>query len=139
MNKYTCVKCLKEFKREINYTKHMNTKHSETLIKKKIVKPILKWVGGKTQIIEKIISNFPSHINNYHEIFLGGGSVLLSVLQYKQNGIITIEGNIYASDINEPLIYVYKNIQTNHICLYEEIQTLINIKNVLFHPIAVTK
>ncbi len=44
----------------------------------KIHKPILKWVGGKTQIINSIINNFPKEINNYHDIFLGGGSVLFS-------------------------------------------------------------
>ena len=134
VKKYICKECKKEYIRETYYKKHMNIKHSDGVLKltsenKKILfpKPILKWVGGKTQIIEKIISNFPKHMNNYHEIFLGGGSVLLTVLQYKKNGIITIDGNIYASDVNQPLIYVYKNIQSNHIRLYEEIQTLINI------------
>ena len=28
-----------------------------------IPKPILKWVGGKTQIIDSIISKFPNEIN----------------------------------------------------------------------------
>ena len=141
VKKYICKECKKEYIKETSYKKHMNIKHSDEVLglrprclkltseNKKILfpKPILKWVGGKTQIIEKIISNFPVHMNNYHEIFLGGGSVLLTVLQYKKNGIITIGGNIYASDVNQPLIYVYKNIQSNHILLYEEIQILINI------------
>ena len=76
-----------------------------------IPKPILKWVGGKTQIIDKIISEFPIEMNNYYEVFLGGSSVLLSLLSYVKNGIIKIHGNIYAYDLNEPLIHVYKNIQ----------------------------
>ncbi len=92
----------------------------------KIHKPILKWVGGKTQIINSIINNFPKEINNYHDIFLGGGSVLFSLLSYSKNNIIKINGKIYAYDLNEPLIYVYKNIQLNHNELYIEIEKLIN-------------
>jgi DNA adenine methylase len=90
-----------------------------------IPKPILKWVGGKTQILDKLIIEFPTEINNYHEIFLGGGSVLFTLLSYVKNGIIKINGNIYAYDLNEPLIFMYKNIQSNHIELYNEIQNLI--------------
>jgi len=90
-----------------------------------IIKPILKWVGGKTQIIDKLIMEFPVEINNYREVFLGGGSVLLTLLSYVKNGIIKIHGNIYAYDLNEPLIYIYKNIKTYHIELYKEIQTII--------------
>ena len=95
--------------------------------KKKITvpKPILKWVGGKTQILDKLIVEFPTNINNYREIFLGGGSVLLTLLSYVKNGIIKIHGNIYAYDLNEPLVYIYKNIQSNHNELYNQIQKLI--------------
>lgn len=88
-------------------------------------KPILKWVGGKTQIIDKLIMNFPVEINNYREVFLGGGSVLLTLLSYIKSGIIKIQGNIYAYDLNEPLIYIYKNIQTHHDELYAILQTII--------------
>ena len=90
-----------------------------------IPKPILKWVGCKTQIIDKLIHDFPSEINNYYEIFLGGGCVLLALLTYIKNGIINIEGNIYTYDVNEPLIYMYKNIQSNHNDLYNELQKII--------------
>ena len=100
--------------------KHINTN------KINIVKPILKWVGGKTQILDKLIVEFPTEINNYREIFLGGGSVLLTVLSYVKNGVIKIHGNIYAYDLNEPLIYIYKNIQSNRNELYNETQKLIS-------------
>ena len=33
-------------------------------------KPFLKWVGGKTQLIDKIIEKLPKEMNNYHELFL---------------------------------------------------------------------
>lgn len=94
-----------------------------------VIKPIIKWVGGKTQIIDKIMDEFPTEINNYREIFLGGGSVLLAFLSYVNEGLISVSGNIYAYDLNEPLIYVYKNIQMNHEELYVEIQKLINDLN----------
>jgi DNA adenine methylase len=86
-------------------------------------KPIIKWVGGKTQIIDKILDNFPEEINNYHEPCIGGASVLLALLQSDK---IKINGNIYAYDINEALIYVYKNIQDNHEELYVDLQNIIN-------------
>jgi DNA adenine methylase len=89
-------------------------------------KPIIKWVGGKTQILDKLISEFPTEINNYREIFLGGGSVLLMFLSLVKNGHIYLHGNIYAYDLNEPLIYMYKNIQSNHHELYDNIKYLIN-------------
>lgn len=91
----------------------------------KCPKPILKWVGGKTQLLDILMSEFPTEINNYHEIFLGGGSVLLSLLHYVKQGLFQIRGNIYAYDVNQPLIHVYKNIQTNHDELYSEIQKII--------------
>lgn len=90
-----------------------------------ITKPFLKWVGGKTQIIEKLMNHIPKDINNYHEIFLGGGSVLLSVLCLLREGKINIKGKVYAYDINEPLIRVYKNIQTDHTMVYKLTQELI--------------
>jgi DNA adenine methylase len=91
-----------------------------------ITKPILKWIGGKTQIIHKIIYDFPKEINNYHEPFLGGGSVLLSLLSFVKHNHIKINGNIYAYDLNEPLIYVYKNIQSYHNELFNTLQSFID-------------
>ena len=77
-----------------------------------IVKPVLKWVGGKGQIITDIMASFPRDITNYHEPFVGGGSVLLALLSYKQAGVITVTGEIHASDKNKALISLYKNIQS---------------------------
>ncbi len=77
-----------------------------------IVKPVLKWVGGKTQIIDDILRLFPSQIQNYHEPFVGGGSVLLALLSYIKAGKIKVSGKIYASDLNINVISLYKNIQS---------------------------
>ena len=89
-------------------------------------KPILKWVGGKTQIIDSVLNEFPKEMNNYHEIFLGGGSVLFALLDKVENGNIKINGLINAYDLNKTLIYVYKNIQNNPLGLYNELQLIIN-------------
>ena len=108
---------------DIKLIKNISTK------KIQVFKPILKWVGGKTQIIDTIIADFPIEINNYREIFLGGGSVLFALLSYVKNGIIKIHGNIYAFDVNEPLIYTYKNIQTHHNELYDILKNIISDYN----------
>ncbi len=134
MENYTCEKCAKEFKHQSQYMKHLNKKtpckiKTTTTQKINIHKPILKWVGGKTQILDKLMPEFPTEINNYHEIFLGGGSVLFALLSYVNAGLIKVNGTIYAYDLNEPLIYVYKNIQNNHTELYDELQSLINDYN----------
>ena len=94
-----------------------------------ITKPFMKWVGGKTQIINDVIGLFPKNMNNYHEPVLGGGSVLLALLTYKANGYIKITGTIYASDLNSNLIGLYKNIQSNHIDVFNKLQILINDLN----------
>ena len=97
----------------------------------KFQKPFLKWVGGKSQIMSDIISTFPLNINNYHEPFLGGGSVLLCVLHLRREGRIHIKGQVYAYDINKNLINVYKQIQTNR----EELYRLVNEYKNIYHNI----
>ena len=49
-----------------------------------IQKPILKWVGGKTQLLSYILERIPTQMNNYHEPFVGGMSVLLESLFIKK-------------------------------------------------------
>lgn len=88
-------------------------------------KPILKWVGGKTQIIKQVIDNMPREMKNYREPFLGGGSVLLALLHSVRQGDIRVDGGIYAYDLNETLVHLYKNIQTKCEEVYTEIQRLI--------------
>ena len=48
---------------------------------KKLAQPFFKWVGGKRQIADIILDEFPSEIDNYYEPFVGGGAMLFRVLQ----------------------------------------------------------
>lgn len=89
-----------------------------------LVKPFMKWVGGKTQIIGEVMALFPKEMNNYHEPFLGGGSVLFALLAHVRNGTIKVSGKIHASDLNSNLISLYQNIQSDPDGIIAEVQKL---------------
>ena len=82
-----------------------------------MVKPLVKWVGGKTQILDKVLSRFPEEMSEYREPFVGGGSVLLEVLERVRDGRIRIGGGesdgydvgrrVLACDINPWLVMLY--------------------------------
>lgn len=76
----------------------------------KIVKPFLKWAGGKGQLLKAIESYYPfdSKITKYAEPFVGGGAVLFDILN-KYN-----LKEIYISDINSELINTYKIIRDDN-------------------------
>ena len=76
-----------------------------------ITKPVIKYLGGKTQILNEIYSHFPKTINNYYEPFIGGGSVFLKLLSKLENAEIKLEGKIYLSDTNIQLINLYDTIK----------------------------
>jgi DNA adenine methylase len=79
----------------------------------KFVAPPIKWVGGKTQLMNKLMTTFPTKIANYYEIFLGGGSVLLGLLSCRKAGLIEVTGEIHVYDLNPHLISMYNNIRDN--------------------------
>ena len=93
------------------------------------LRPLLKWLGGKTQLLPKLIPQFPSVMKNYHEIFVGGGSVLLALLQQQKNGDILVNGLVYAYDANDVLISMYKNVQSSPNELNHMTQLLITKMN----------
>ena len=68
-----------------------------------IVKPFVKWAGGKGSLISQLTNFYPFElkdgiINKYVEPFVGGGAVLIDILQ-KYN-----VKSAYAFDINIDLI-----------------------------------
>ena len=88
------------------------------------MKPFLKWVGGKTQILDEVLGHFPKKMVNYHEPFLGGGSVLLGLLQKVRAGEIELTGGVYASDANTGLIALYQHVQANLVELLPALKEL---------------
>lgn len=74
------------------------------------LKPFLKWVGGKTQIIDIVTSKIPTNIETYYEPFVGGGSVFLYLLKEVIMGKRVIKKMIL-SDKNKDLINTYNCIK----------------------------
>ncbi len=73
----------------------------------KNMQPIIKWTGSKRSQAKNIISYFPNKIETYYEPFLGGGSVLLELLESKKIDI----KNYIVSDINKDLINLWNIIK----------------------------
>lgn len=86
------------------------------------VKPFIKWVGGKTQLLDNISKKYPAElgksINKYCEPFIGGGAVLFDILS-KYN--LT---EIMINDINPELINTYIQIRDNVHNLIVKLKTL---------------
>jgi len=72
-----------------------------------LAKPFVKWVGGKSQLLEEIRKKYPSRIEKYCEPFVGGGAVLFDVLQKSHPDEILI------NDVNPELINTYKCVRDN--------------------------
>lgn len=80
-----------------------------------MIKPVLKWVGGKSKLREVIYSSSPKHFINYYEPFLGGASFALEIFAQKNC-------NLFLRDINPDPINLYLNIKNN----YERLVFLLN-------------
>ena len=78
----------------------------------KLVAPVVKWVGGKRQLIPEIEKYIPSHYTTYYEPFVGGGAVLFH-LQPKKAVV---------NDVNEELINLYQVIKDNVDELIEDLK-----------------
>lgn len=72
-----------------------------------IAKPFVKWVGGKTQLLDEIRKYYPSQMDKYCEPFVGGGAVLFDVLS------CLAPKEVLINDINGELINTYCQIKTN--------------------------
>ncbi len=76
-------------------------------------KPFIKWVGGKTQLIEQLDKLLPSDFGlwndaTYIEPFVGGGAMLFHMLQKYPN-----IRHAVINDINSDLTTCYKTVRDN--------------------------
>ena len=88
-----------------------------------VAKPFVKWVGGKSQLLDEIREKYPSQIEKYCEPFVGGGAVLFDVLnKYKPKKVLI-------NDINRELINTYMQIRDN---CEKLILQLLEIQNIYY-------
>lgn len=67
------------------------------------VSPVLKWVGGKRQLLPSLLPLVPDTYTTYCEPFVGGGALLFSI--QPKHAII--------NDVNKELINVYETVRDN--------------------------
>lgn len=60
--------------------------------------PFVKWAGGKTQLLDKLVSLMPKEYNHYFEPFIGGGALLFHVAPK----------DFTINDFNSELVQSYK-------------------------------
>lgn len=79
-------------------------------------KPLLKWAGGKQQLLGEILDRAPNNFNKFIEPFIGGGAVFFAIKSDKY----------IISDKNPELINLYKTLPGN---VDDIISNLKNFKN----------
>lgn len=67
-------------------------------------KPFIRWAGGKSRLLSRILPHIPEKIRNYHEPFLGGGAVFLACSS-------RIAGHSYLADLNDHLVAAWVAIR----------------------------
>lgn len=64
------------------------------------LRPIMKWAGGKSQLLNELIPRLPKHYGKYIEPFFGGGALFFALLP--ENAVI--------ADSNPELINMYQEV-----------------------------
>ncbi len=86
------------------------------------LKPFVKWVGGKSQLINELEEMLPSVdekvLTKYCEPMVGGGALLFNILS-KNNF-----KELYISDINSELMNAYQVIKSNVVELVAQLQEM---------------
>ena len=87
-------------------------------------KPFIKWVGGKSQLIEQLDALLPADFDNWNNVtyiepFVGGGAMLFYMLQRYPN----IQHAII-NDINPDLATCYRTVRDNPNQLIESLRDI---------------
>ena len=90
------------------------------------VKPFIKWVGGKSQLIEQLDAQLPANFDSlenvtYIEPFVGGGAMLFYMLQHYPN-----INHAIINDINPDLTTCYRTVRDNPKELIASLQDIEN-------------
>lgn len=94
----------------------------EQMGKSSRAKPILKWAGGKTQLIDELTKCFPKKHRKYIEPFFGGGALFFAM---------TPESSIIA-DINPELINLYREVAANPEAVISKLKNWPNSKELFY-------
>jgi len=90
---------------------YSKSKNSEGM---SLIRPFLKWVGGKGRVIAQLEQYFPKSYNNYFEPFVGGGAVYFHIKTKKAT----------INDINTSLMGAYINVRDNVDIIIKELAKL---------------
>ena len=80
-------------------------------------RPVVKWAGGKTQLLPALLANMPSKFEDYYEPFFGGGAFFFKLASM---GKIT---KSHLNDLNTNLITTYDVIKTRHLELIKDLSS----------------
>lgn len=81
-------------------------------------RPVLKWAGGKTQLLGPITRALPARIRTYFEPFIGGGAVFFSMAAERRFERAVL------GDRNPDLMAVYRALQADVDAVIEELGKL---------------
>ena len=98
---------------------------SEQAIKKAApiqAKPILKWAGGKTQMLGELIPKVPASYGRYIEPFLGGGAMFFAL--QPENAVI--------ADSNPELINMYRQVASHVEDVIKNLRTYENTSEMFY-------